>query len=147
MAEEPRPPGQGGATGGRRARRRRCMSRGQWAVFRERFQVDETVQPPVFTDASPLAGAVGQVLRRLGLNDVMLGERIETEWPAVVGAAVARHARPGPLQDGRLTVYVDSPVWLSELSRQHSKRILANLRQRSLAVRDLLFRIDPGERQ
>jgi predicted nucleic acid-binding Zn ribbon protein len=136
-----------GGAGGRRARRRRALSRGQWAVFRERFQIEETVQPPALIDAPPLAEPVGRLLRRLGMDDVLTREKLDSAWPAVVGAAVARHARPGPLQDGRLTVYVDSPVWLSELSRQHQKRIRGNLEREGIPVRELLFRIDPGERQ
>jgi hypothetical protein len=131
----------------RRARRRRAMSRGQWAVYRERFHVEGSVQPPAFVEAPPVAGVLGGVLRRLGLDGLALSDKIEAEWPRVVGAAVARHARPGPFQDGRLTIYVDSPVWLSELSRQHRQRILDNLKQQSIPVRDLLFRIDPGEHQ
>lgn len=131
----------------RRARRRRAMSRGQWAVYRERFQVEGAAQPPVSSEAAPVAGALGTVLRRLGLDGAALTDRIEAEWLRVVGPAVALHARPGPLQDGRLTIYVDSPVWLSELSRQHRQRILDNLKRQQVPVRDLLFRIDPGEHQ
>lgn len=41
--------------------------------------------------------------------------RIWKEWDGVVGAAIARNAKPSWIKNGRLRVNVSDPIWLQEL--------------------------------
>ena len=41
--------------------------------------------------------------------------RIWKDWEGVVGAAIARNARPSWIKNGRLRVNVSDPIWLQEL--------------------------------
>lgn len=66
------------------------------------------------------------------------------DWLEVVGPAVARHTRPGRMLAGRLVVYVDNSVWLSELARVHRRRMLSNLQARfGKRIRSLALQLDP----
>lgn len=143
-ADEPKKPGGRWFRQQEASRWRRALSRGQWEVQRERFQIDASAQPATFADAEPIGGALRRILAGLGAPDALSTCQIHAEWPRVVGDAVARHTRPGGLQHGTLTIYVDTPVWLSELSRTHRGAILAGLARLSVPVRALAFRIDPG---
>jgi predicted nucleic acid-binding Zn ribbon protein len=90
--------------------------------------------------------AVSAVMKRLGLEERLWMTTIETEWPELVGEAVAKHTRPGTLESGRLVVFVDSSVWLSEIRRYGMSQMLSNLRNRYGArrVRSVVLRLDPG---
>ena len=50
------------------------------------------------------------------LGDRLVEFRLRRAWPALVGADVARRARPTTLAAGTLTVVVDNSPWLSELT-------------------------------
>jgi len=66
-----------------------------------------------------LDGLVGRLLKnRKGLEQGGLVGRLRSEWPAVVGRAVADHTAPGYLTGGVLTLYVDEAAWLTELNFQ-----------------------------
>jgi predicted nucleic acid-binding Zn ribbon protein len=84
-------------------------------------------------------------MARLGLEQDRWLAELQAEWATVAGAGVASHSRPGRLERGNLTVFVDSSVWLSELSRYGQKQMLANIRRRfgESRVSTLSFRLDP----
>jgi hypothetical protein len=42
--------------------------------------------------------------------------RIIGQWESTVGAVIARHAQPLSIRGKKLTVQVDSPVWMQQLS-------------------------------
>jgi predicted nucleic acid-binding Zn ribbon protein len=67
------------------------------------------------------------------------------EWPALVGKAVAAHCRPGRLEKGELTVFVDSSVWLNELVRYSRQQLLSNLQAKfgRNEVRSVRVQLDP----
>ena len=72
-------------------------------------------------------------------------ERVRAIWRDVAGEREAAHSRPGYLDSHTLIVFVDSAVWLGEISRYGRGRILAGL-QKSLGqglVREIRFRLDP----
>lgn len=66
-------------------------------------------------DPTPLAANLDRVLRALGAPPVDVLEQVFSAWPELVGDAVAGASRPAGLDDGRLVVTVDDPVWASQL--------------------------------
>ena len=88
---------------------------------------------------------VPALLRRLGLEKEQWLTELAEEWTVLVGSDVARHARPGRLDHGTLTVFVDNSVWLSELSRYGKEKMLEKLRERFGAKRfkGLRLQLDP----
>jgi predicted nucleic acid-binding Zn ribbon protein len=64
----------------------------------------------------PVGSVLGRVLRncRVTQKDVE-ALKIFSLWPEVVGESVARHARPVRVNNQRLFVEVDDPVWLAQL--------------------------------
>jgi predicted nucleic acid-binding Zn ribbon protein len=87
---------------------------------------------------------VGDVLRaalaRLPVGAELANYPIWSEWTAVVGPVIARHARPRRLRRGMLVVDVDGPDWMHELhfmKRELRERLNARLGR--AAIRDLYF--------
>lgn len=93
----------------------------------------------------PVAKLVEPLLRALRLDDQFRMGRLETEWPSIMGPAVAVHTRPGRLNGNELVVFVDSSVWLSELYRSRAQ-MLVNLQKAfgKTRIRSLRLQIDPG---
>lgn len=86
---------------------------------------------------------VEKLLPKLGLDQQVRQNQLVTDWEKVVGASVARHAKPSSLRDGVLTIAVDHPMWLSELSRYQKPLLLRKVRShlKSGTVKDIVFRI------
>jgi predicted nucleic acid-binding Zn ribbon protein len=126
-------------------RQRKPKWSGRWEVQRERLRVPDWTPPPESRDAAPLAAILGDWMKRFGMQADHWAARIESEWTALVGADVARHTRPGRVEADVLIVYVDHPVWMSELKRYGSKQMLRNLREHygTDTIRRIIFRIDP----
>ena len=93
--------------------------------------------------ASALDAVVPGVMKRLGLEQRLQQSQAFSLWPQIVGADIAKHAQPVSLRNGILTVAVDHPVWLQELSRYHKPLLLQKVRARvgAKAIRDIAFRI------
>jgi predicted nucleic acid-binding Zn ribbon protein len=92
---------------------------------------------------------LGDVLRaalgRLPEAQRLADHAVWTHWDAVVGATLARHARPERLQRGLLIVAVDSPEWMQELQfLKHELRERLNARLGRRAVRDVFLVLDSG---
>lgn len=70
---------------------------------------------------------LSQTLQRLLTSRGLAGRlgiyRIIGHWNGVVGAAIARHAQPCFIRGKKLTVQVDSPVWMQQLSLLKSELI------------------------
>jgi len=128
-----------------RKRDKPVFSRGQWAVQRERCRIADPRIPRAVPEPRPLGELLPDVMRHLGLEAVQWSVRLEQDWAELAGPAVAGHARPGTVRNGVLTVFVDSSVWLSELSRFGRKPLLKRLRAAygDDAVRDVRFQLDP----
>lgn len=129
------------------ARRRTKFSRGKWSVQRDRLAIDAGAPPAGARDATPLGAILSAVMKKMGLDSQLWVNTLESEWSAIVGAAVARHTRPGRLDGNRLVVYVDSPAWLNELSRYGKRQIQDNLTARFGAerVRGVVLALDPDK--
>jgi predicted nucleic acid-binding Zn ribbon protein len=85
------------------------------------------------------------VLRGLRLDERDWQTEMLESWVELAGRPVAKHARPGRVSGSCLTVFVDSPVWLSELSRTSRVPLLQALQRRFGAnrIKDLRFAPDP----
>ncbi len=124
-------------------------SLGVWQTHRERCQLT-AVRPPAADDEEslPVGDVVSSVMKRMGLGEDMWVHALEQEWMALVGDAVARHARPGRYRTGRLVVFVDSAAWLNELSRYGKKEMLAALQTRfgKDRIKSISLQPDPDTR-
>ncbi len=125
--------------------RRRRYNRGRWAVERERHHLEAGV-PPAAEDAPAMAEMVPALLRRLRLDENAWVNDVQVAWPQMAGPGACSHSRVGRYQQGTLTVFVDSSVWMSEIQRQRP-RILAALQQRfsPSRIRAVRYELDPGQ--
>jgi hypothetical protein len=72
------------------------------------------------------------------LRERLVGERIRRGWSALVGADVARHARPQGVTNGCLHVVVDNSPWLNELTLR-AEELTRRVAARFDTVRSLRF--------
>jgi predicted nucleic acid-binding Zn ribbon protein len=119
---------------------------GRRKVACERLQVPEEYLPVGRAEASSVSDIVPLVLKRLGVEDRSWLDRLVAEWAELAGAAIAAHTRPGMFEKGCLVVFVDSSVWLNELSRYGRRQMLSLLQKHFGAerIRQIVLRIDPG---
>ena len=94
----------------------------------------------------PVGEILKEVLKARGLGNGDIFILIQRNWAAAVGEKITQHAWPLMLRNGRLTVAVDSPAWMSELSMlspQIIEKINSRLKGRSAdgAVSELKFRL------
>ncbi|MDP6526211.1 MAG: DUF721 domain-containing protein [Kiritimatiellia bacterium] len=121
---------------------------GRWNVERERCRISNRYPSPAFREATAVNNILGGIVDRLGLGESQWMLSLTDEWGSIVGDAVAMHTRPGSLEGRILTVFVDSSVWLSEISRYGNKEMLEKIQGHTGGdhVRRLSFRLDPGTR-
>ncbi|MCB1070497.1 MAG: DUF721 domain-containing protein [Verrucomicrobia bacterium] len=123
---------------------RRKLSRGQWAVERERFQYPSEIRPESEDRTVPMSEAVNDALKSLGLHRDHTLHQLTEQWPTLAGDHVAKHSRPGAMQGHMLVVYVNHPMWLAELQRGSDQHVLANLKQAGIhTIKRVRFQIDP----
>lgn len=110
------------------------------------MHMSERHPPAGVADASTIAAIIPSVMKQFGLGDQHWLETIAAEWPRTVGEDVAKHTRIGGIRDKGLIVYVDSTVWLSELSRYGREKMLGNLQKRfgPERIRSVKLLLDPG---
>lgn len=108
---------------------KRRPSRGQWAVQRERCQIADTTPATAFTDSTALSHVLSQLLRHLPKPGSHWSDSLVDEWAALVGPDVARHTKPGRVDQKCVTVFVDSSTWMNEL-RFRQGRMLSSLQKR-----------------
>jgi predicted nucleic acid-binding Zn ribbon protein len=68
---------------------------------------------PQFTS---IAGILKEVLKARGLGSGDALAQLRGKWAAAAGEKIAQHASPQMIRDGRLTLTVDSPAWMSQLN-------------------------------
>jgi hypothetical protein len=70
--------------------------------------------------------------------------RVFEVWPEAVGLRVACYTRPESIQGGRLTVLVESSVWIDRLS-YNREEIIAGINERlgEPVVEEIVFRVGP----
>jgi predicted nucleic acid-binding Zn ribbon protein len=96
-----------------------------------------------------ISGRVGDtilsVMKKLGLEDRFWEQSLVSEWSTLVGEQVARHTRPGRIQQGTLHVFVTNSAWLHELMRYGQRPMLENIQRRfgREKIRSLRLQADP----
>jgi len=65
---------------------------------------------------STLGDILSKVMGEHGLGRGGLMAKLLSVWDKTVGAGIAKHALPESIKGGILTVTVDSPVWMHQLS-------------------------------
>jgi predicted nucleic acid-binding Zn ribbon protein len=116
-------------------------------VQRERYGPDYRVPPKHSIQTA--GDLVGGVLKKFGLEtSAQLGE-FQKAWPELAGKDNAAHSRPGSLERGILTIYVDHHVWLNEMKRVASASLKKRLQARfgTRKVKDLRFVMTPPQEE
>ena len=97
------------------------------------------------THPTRVADALRAALARLPIARRVADHAVWCEWDAVVGATLARHARPERFRDGVLVVAVDSAEWMQELQfLKYELRDRLNARLGRTAVRDIFLVLAGG---
>lgn len=95
---------------------------------------------------SSIGDALRAAISRSAVADELANYPLWTDWEAIVGAPIARHARPQRLRGDVLVVTVDGPDWIHELRfLAEDLRARMNARLGRTVVRDLYF-VLAGER-
>ena len=121
--------------------------RGQWLVERERHQIGLPAPPRPLDDAAEIRPAIEALMKKFGTASVTWLNELEQDWPGLVGETVAKHTRPGHLQETTLTVYVDSAAWLAELSRFGQREMLNKIQAKYDKTRIRSVRLQPDPDQ
>jgi len=126
----------------------RKHSRSRWKVKRERCRIADARPPAPDREARSIGGIIPAVMKSLGLDQQRRLSELAGEWEQIVGADIARHTRPGRLEQGELLVFVDSSVWLSELARYGRKEMVEKLGNKygRGKIRSITLRLDPDRR-
>jgi len=121
------------------------MTKGQWAVHRERGQVKSFRQPPVGFNDRGLSDGIESLLKGMGLKENLWIEELSRDWEHIVGKGVGKHTKPGRVVGSMLYVFVDSSVWLNELKRFGQKEMLSNLQKRFGAkrIKSITLQLNP----
>lgn len=77
---------------------------------------------------APIGDVIKDVFERLEKEKDLSRESIEGVWGAQVGEAGVQHSKPASLKKGILTVRVDSPAWMQELTMR-KRAILKGLKR------------------
>ncbi|MDD4870737.1 MAG: DUF721 domain-containing protein [Kiritimatiellae bacterium] len=127
---------------------RKSYNKGRWQVERERFRIENHRPPEGIADPLRISDAMAGVMKKLGLEDTHWLTVLEDEWQKIAGEAVAKHTRPGRMEKKRLTVFVDSSVWLNELLRYGRRQMLLNLQNRfgKGKITSVSLVLDPDDR-
>ena len=63
-----------------------------------------------------LSYTLGSMLKARGLGSRLSEYRVFGQWEKSVGPVIARHAQPQAVRGKKLTLIVDSPAWMQQLS-------------------------------
>ena len=121
---------------------------GRWQIERERSQIRSLYPDPPAADPATIGDVVSDIIRQFdGACESWLTE-LAMAWGKVVGDPVAQHTRLGTFESACLTVYVDSSVWLNELSRFGTGQMMDNLRQHlgDDRIQKIRLRLDPEQK-
>ncbi len=121
------------------------MTKGQWAINRERCRLTSYRQEPRDNDGKAVGASVMSLMKKIGLDEQSWVATLSQEWDEIVGKGVGLHTRPGRISGSQLYVFVDSSVWLNELKRYGRNQLLANLQSRfgEKRIRNISFQLDP----
>ncbi len=78
------------------------------------------------------------IINSLGIGEAIRAESLQREWQTIFSEPLSLHTWPANLENHTLTINVDSPVWLQQLSF-FKNEILSKLS--IFEVRDIRFRL------
>jgi hypothetical protein len=83
-----------------------------------------------------------KMLKAQGLESRLQEYRIFGQWEKAVGKVIARHAQPCSLHGKKMTLVVDSPAWMQQLSLLKPEIVeKVNRRLGHSAIRDILLKL------
>lgn len=96
-----------------------------------------------------LQAVFDRMFARLGFAERLRETTLTEVWPDLVGPALVPHCRPGSVRQGVLSIAVDHPAWLHQITMAHKKDILRLVQQRfpHLKIKDLRLRIEGTRRR
>ena len=105
-----------------------------------------------FPKANPVSvgSLMKPVVEKIGCGSTILLDTLRKNWEKIVGASNARNSTPASIADGVLTVVVFSPVWMTQvrfMKTSFLEKINLFLASRGLAVRDIIFTMNPGKEE
>ncbi len=124
------------------------MTKGQWAVYRERCRLTTRKQGPRCNEGDAVGDSIMSLMKKIGLDEQNWIETLSQDWENIVGKSVGMHTRPGRISGAQLYVFVDSAVWLNELKRYGKNQMLNNLQSRfgEKRIRNISLQPDPEKR-
>ena len=90
--------------------------------------------------AKPIGEILSRLISRRGYAQVQQTTDLQAAVRQAVGAALAKHCRPGKLSRGVLEIYVRNSAVLQEVTFR-KKQVLGELAQTEPQIRDLRFRV------
>lgn len=78
------------------------------------------------------------IINSLGIGEAVRAESLQREWQTIFSEPLSLHTWPATLENHTLTINVDSPVWLQQLSF-FKNEMLGKLS--IFEVRDIRFRL------
>ena len=63
-----------------------------------------------------LSVTLGRILKARGLENRLSEYHVLVQWEKAAGEVIVRHARPQSVRGRKLTLIVDSPAWMQQLS-------------------------------
>ncbi|MEM0896817.1 MAG: DUF721 domain-containing protein [Verrucomicrobiota bacterium] len=94
-------------------------------------------------DPVAVSSIVGRVVNRLGLEDQLTEQELDSAWKEIVGDFLSAHSRPTAVRRRVLEVSVLQPAVLFTLEREMKPIIARKLRERfgGERIRDIRFRV------
>jgi len=93
-----------------------------------------------------LSYTLGSMLKARGLGSRLDEYRVFGQWEKSVGPVIARHAQPQTVRGKKLTLVVDSPAWMQQLSLlkpQIIEKVNRNLGKET--IKDIMLRLGKVE--
>jgi hypothetical protein len=93
-----------------------------------------------------LSRTLGSILKARGLGSRLDEYRVFGQWEKSVGPVIARHAQPQIVRGKKLTLIVDSPAWMQQLSLlkpQIVEKVNRNLGKET--IKDIMLRLGEVE--
>lgn len=89
-----------------------------------------------------LSDTLVKMLQARGMEGRLREYRVFGQWDRTVGAVIARHAQPFSLRGKKMTLIVDSPAWMQQLSLLKPEIIeKVNRRLGHNAIRDITLKL------
>ncbi|MFC1651303.1 DciA family protein [Candidatus Latescibacterota bacterium] len=57
---------------------------------------------------------MGAAIKDMGIETIVVFEKIKNNWDVIVGITNAKNTKPTFLRDGKLTISVSSPAWMTQ---------------------------------